>query len=145
MKNPYTSRSTKCQAFSFYFSELSECLMKSLEAHDLQKFWKQTHSGHLPCSSNNHLATVVPLYPCCSTMNHQSNALNLGWVKWVSAMIYNLTKFLGTVNDYTDLKLSWLTLSSQCCLHTSFWAHLPKQHCGRARYYKVFQQFCPRL
>ena len=59
--------------------------------------------------------------------------------------LQSVTKFVGTVHDYADLTLSQLTLPSQCCFNASFSAHLPKQHCGRARYCKVFQQFCPGL
>ena len=34
--------------------------------------------------------------------------------------LQSVTKFVGTVHDYTDLKLSQLTLPSQCCFNASF-------------------------
>ena len=37
-----------------------------------------------------------------------------------SSQIQSVTKFVGTVQDYTDLNLSQLTLSSQCCFNASF-------------------------
>ena len=52
-----------------------------------------------------------------------------------------MTKFLGAVHEYTDMKLSRLTIPSQCCLYTSFSAHLAKLHCGGTRHCKVFQHF----
>ena len=35
-------------------------------------------------------------------------------------LLQSVTKFVATVHDYTDLKLSQLTLPSQCCFNASF-------------------------